>query len=224
MYSSTGPLHPSKITSSIAQTITREYSKSFMQSFAFWKELPSTHHRTILRLCRFHLSYRGKNHQKGFLKYSIHCFFPTDFLASFLSQFLSGKPTQAHSSCFSLQTKIYRTSAAKFPFALRGFFFCREVFSFAVSLFLLAVRFFSFAVRFFFLLPRNWIRIRTRTNKPLKVTEDTTWLNWSDRTSHLSNDQISADVLSVSGSGSPFSVPRSTFPVSCAPFPITVVW
>ena len=55
------------------------------------------------------------------------------------------------------------------------------------------------------------------------MTEDTTWLNWSDRTSHLSNDQISADVLSVPGSGSPFSVPRSTFPVSYAPFPIAEI-
>ena len=43
------------------------------------------------------------------------------------------------------------------------------------------------------------------------------WLNWSDWTSHLSDNPISADVLSVPGSGSPFSALRSTFPVPCLP-------
>ena len=66
---------------------------------------------------------------------------------------------------------------------------------------------------------RDWwkIKIRTRTKKRLKVTEDTMWLNWSDWTSHLSDNPISADVLSVPGSGSPFSALRSTFPVPCLP-------
>ena len=36
-------------------------------------------HTTILRLCRPHLSFRGKNDKKGCLKYSIHCYFPTYF-------------------------------------------------------------------------------------------------------------------------------------------------
>ena len=49
------------------------------------------------------------------------------------------------------------------------------------------------------------------------MTEDTMWLNWSDWTSHLSDNPISADVLSVPGSGSPFSALRSTFPVPCLP-------
>ena len=36
-------------------------------------------------------------------------FFPTYFTASFLSRFSSRKPTQAHTSSFSYQTKIYET-------------------------------------------------------------------------------------------------------------------
>ena len=45
------------------------------------------------------------------------------------------------------------------------------------------------------------------------MTGDTTWLNWSDRTSNPSDDPISADVLSVPGSGSLFFALLSTFPV-----------
>ena len=65
----------------------------------------------MLRLCCFHLSNRRKNEKKGCLEYSNHCFFPTYSSASFRSQFLSGKPTQAPTSGFSYQTKIYRTCA-----------------------------------------------------------------------------------------------------------------
>ena len=57
----------------------------------------------FLRLYRYHLSYRGENDKKSCLKYSIHCCFPTYFPASFLSRFLSEKPTQAHTSGFSHQ-------------------------------------------------------------------------------------------------------------------------
>ena len=52
------------------------------------------------------------------------------------------------------------------------------------------------------------------------MTENTTWINWSVRTSHLSDDPISLHVLSVPGLGSPFSVPSSTFPVLHFTFPI----
>ena len=79
--------------------------KSLVQSFIFLKILPSTHHKTILRLCHFHLSYSAKNDKKSCLKYSIHCCFPTYFPASFLSRL----PTQVHASGFSHQTKVYRT-------------------------------------------------------------------------------------------------------------------
>ena len=48
-------------------------------SIFFWKQLPSTRHTTIWRLCRFHLSYRGKYDKKSCLKYSIHCCFPAFF-------------------------------------------------------------------------------------------------------------------------------------------------
>ena len=85
--SSTGYLHPSNIRSStpITQTIRRHYSKLFVQSFAFWKYLPSTHHTIISRLCRFHLSYRRKNEKKGCLKYSNYRFFQRIFLLLFFS-------------------------------------------------------------------------------------------------------------------------------------------
>ena len=43
-------------------------------------------------------------------------FLPTYSPASFLSRFLSGKPTQAPNSGFSYQTKIYRTCATNMPF------------------------------------------------------------------------------------------------------------
>ena len=70
--SSTGHLHPPKITStSIAQTITSQDWNNllhFENNF-----LP--HITIISRLCRFHLSYRRKNEKKGCLKYSNHCFF-----------------------------------------------------------------------------------------------------------------------------------------------------
>ena len=77
------------------------------------RELPTTYHTTILRLCRFHLSYSGKNDEKSCLKYSIHCCFPKYFPASFLSRL----PTQAHASGFSHRTKIYGTCAARCPSA-----------------------------------------------------------------------------------------------------------
>ena len=75
-------------------------------SIFFWKQLPSTRHTTIYRLCRFHLSYRGKYDKKSCLKYSIHCCFPAFFFR---------KPTQAHTSGFSHQSKIYRRCADKMP-------------------------------------------------------------------------------------------------------------
>ena len=58
---------------------------------------------TIFFFSLFHLSYRGENDKKSCLKHSIHCCFPTYFPASFLSRFLSEKPTQAHTSGFSHQ-------------------------------------------------------------------------------------------------------------------------
>ena len=64
----------------------------------------STHHITIWRLCRFHLSYRGKNDKKVVSS--------TRF-TSFPASFFFCKPTQAHTSGFSHQTKIYRTCADK---------------------------------------------------------------------------------------------------------------
>ena len=113
--SSTGLLHPSQITSTtIAQTIPRQDSKSFVQYFAFWKWLPSIHHTTILRLCRFHLSYSGKNDKKSCLKYSIHWCFPTHFPASILSRL----PTKAHVSGFSHQTKILHDMLNKMRLAI----------------------------------------------------------------------------------------------------------
>ena len=58
-----------------------------------------------------------ENEKKSCLKYSIYCCFPTCSPASFLSRSLSGKPTQAYTSGFSYQTKIYRTCATKCPSA-----------------------------------------------------------------------------------------------------------
>ena len=51
-------------------------------SIFFRKQLPPTRHTTIWRLCRFHLSYRGKYEKKSCLKYSIHCCFPAFFFAN----------------------------------------------------------------------------------------------------------------------------------------------
>ena len=58
-------------------------------------------------------------------------FFPTYFTASFLSQFSSGKLTQAHTSGFSYQTKIYETCATKCSSAKLCRNCCLEAFSHA---------------------------------------------------------------------------------------------
>ena len=73
---------------------------------------------TTQQFWRFHLSYRGKHDKKGSVKYSIHCYFAT-YLPASLPVF-SGKPTQARTSGYSHQTKIYKMPL----YWLVGFFRC----------------------------------------------------------------------------------------------------
>ena len=106
-----------------AQTITRQDFKLFVQSFAFENNLlPHTMQQLLMFKFLPHPSklYRRKNDKKSCLKYSIHCCFLTYFPASFLSQFLSGKLMQAHTSSFSHQTKTYRTCTTKCPSAWKA--------------------------------------------------------------------------------------------------------
>ena len=78
--------------------------------------------------------------------------FPTYFTASFLMRFSSGKPTQAHSSGFSYQTKIYRTCAIKCPYAPCFPFLvmlnkkCQKITSFRAHCCILAVGFIAVSI------------------------------------------------------------------------------
>ena len=75
-------------------------------SIFFWKQLPSTRHTTIWRLCRFHLSCRREIWQEKLSQVLDPLLF---------SRFFFRKPTQAHTSGFSHQSKIYRRCADKMP-------------------------------------------------------------------------------------------------------------
>ena len=105
-----------------AQTITRQDLKLFVQSFAFESNLlPHTMQQFLMFKFLPHQSkLQEENDKKSCLKYLIHCCFLTYFPASFLSQFLSGKPMQAHTSSFSHQTKTYRTCTTKCPSAWKA--------------------------------------------------------------------------------------------------------
>ena len=84
------------------------------QSFAFLKSLPSTHH-TNFKTLPLPSKLQKKKWEERLSQILEPLFFPTYSTASFLSWFSSGKPTQAHTSGLSYQTRIYRTCATICP-------------------------------------------------------------------------------------------------------------
>ena len=111
--SSTGHLHPSKIISStsIAQTITRQDSNNLLH-------FENNFHPHITQSLQDFASSILVTEEK--MRRKVVSNTPTIVfrrILLLLSRFSSGKPTQAHTSGFSYQTKIYRTCATKCPSA-----------------------------------------------------------------------------------------------------------